>query len=150
MEGAAMNEKTAYKWLKEAVMTQPGARIDRLENLVSEGMPDVNCCVCGTESWIEIKAPTEPKRASTPLFGSNHKVSQEQKNWMLRQKKASGHCYLFIVTDKGKRMLLDGKHADNANDLTLHEIMTMSNWCACGAASAEEKNNLVNALISGF
>ena len=108
----------------------PGDRTNRLENLVSEGMPDVNCClILGYEVWIEIKSPTEPKRPSTSLFGSNHNVSQEQKNWFKEQVDAGGRCYFFIDTDRN-RFLVHGKWADALNELTVAQIREMSKWHA--------------------
>ena len=143
-----MNERSAYVWLREKV-AQPGDRIDRLENLVAEGMPDVNGCFCGTEFWIEIKAPTEPKRSTTTLFGSNHKVSVAQKNWMLRQMKAEGNAYFFINTDK-RKMLVSGKLADDLNSMTVNDIVRASLWNSECRTTVDDRDNLRNALIAGF
>lgn len=124
-----MSEKTAYNWLKKNVFRSPH-RIDRIENLVGTGMPDVNGCVVrGFEFWLEVKNPTEPKRPSTPLFGSNHKVSQEQANWFLTQRKAGGRCLFWIVTDK-RRMLVPGIYADTLNKMTVSEIVEVACWSA--------------------
>lgn len=143
-----MSEKTAYKWLRDNVAL-PGDRLDRLENLVAEGMPDVNGCFLGSEFWLEIKSPKEPKRASTPLFGSNHKVSQEQANWMMRQIKAKGRAHFFIVTDK-RRILIDGKYADHINNFTVAETVRNSLWHAGLRTDKIDKERLRNALIAGF
>lgn len=144
-----MNESSAYKWLKDAICNSSSDRIDRFENIVGVGNPDVNVCIDGAEFWIEIKAPKEPVKATTPLFGSNHKLSQDQKNWILRQLKANGNAYIFVATDK-RKMLVHGKHADQFNEMTVSEMMTGSMWCAVGRASSEEKQDLRNALIAGF
>ena len=79
-----MSESSDYKTFK-ANVPEPGDRLDRIENAVVTGMPDINMCIGGTEVWIEQKSPKEPVRSTTPLFGSNHKISQEQANWFLRQ-----------------------------------------------------------------
>lgn len=121
-----MSEKDAYKFLRDKVFL-PRDRLDRIENLVVEGMPDVEFCASGTEGWIEIKAPTEPKRSTTPLFGSNHKVSQEQKNWILRQLKAYGVIYIFIATDK-RKMLIEGRWAEQINEMTVQQIIDIAKW----------------------
>ncbi len=145
-----MNEKTAYNWLKEAVCRGSFDRIDRFENIVGVGNLDVNACIDGAEFWIEIKAPTEPVRPSTALFGSNHKLSQDQKNWIKRQLKANGNAYIFVATDK-RKMLVHGKWADEFNEMTVSEMITKSMWCAVGRiVSAEQKDDLRNALIAGF
>lgn len=102
-------------------------RCDRIENIVGVGNPDVNYCIEGIEGWIEIKAPKEPVRAYTPLFGSNHRLSQDQKNWFLRQKNCGGKGYVLIVTDKNRWILIDGcKHADSINSLTIEALEKIS------------------------
>lgn len=121
-----MNEKDAYRFLRDKVF-QPRDRLDRVENILVDGMPDSNYCAASTEGWIEIKAPTEPKRPGTPLFGSNHKVSQAQKNWILEQLKAEGVVYLFIATDK-RKMLVEGKWAEQVNTMTVQQIVDIAKW----------------------
>ncbi len=121
-----MAESTDYKTFK-ANVPQPGDRLDRIENVVVTGMPDINMCIGGTEVWIEQKSPKEPKRSTTALFGSNHKVSQEQANWMLRQRKAGGKCYFLISTDK-RWMLIGGFLADQINSMTVDELMEQAAW----------------------
>jgi len=124
-----MSEKTGYQWMRK-IFRSPH-RVDRIENLLVAGMPDVNVKVVqGIECWVEIKSPTEPKRSSTALIGgSNHPVSQDQKNWFLRQRKAGGHAMFFIVTDK-RRMLVPGIYADQLNEMTVNEILEVANWSA--------------------
>ena len=57
-----MSEKSAYRELRKHIL-RPGDRIDRIENLVGTGFPDVNMCLrgaerlTGTELWVEIKTP---------------------------------------------------------------------------------------------
>ena len=121
-----MAESSDYKTLKKNLL-QRGDRLDRVENVVGVGMPDINFCSGGVECWIEMKSPKEPKRDSTPLFGSNHKYTQDQKNWMLRQVRAGGFGYILIATDK-RWMLVQGKHGDRINDLTVDELWHHSIW----------------------
>lgn len=121
-----MSEKVAYTALRTALAGQ-GVRIDRIENLRVNGMPDVNVCINGNEIWIEIKAPTEPKRNTTALFGSAHKLSQEQKNWIKRQIDAGGQAYLLIKTDK-RYMLVHGRWADSINERTVDDLLAVSVW----------------------
>jgi len=121
-----MSEKDAYKFLRDKVFL-PRDRLDRVENIVGDGMPDTNYCIAGVEGWIELKSPTEPKRASTPLFGSNHKLLQTQKNWILEQLKAKGIVYLFIATNK-RKMLVEGRWAEQINDMTVQQIIDIAKW----------------------
>jgi hypothetical protein len=122
-----MSEKSAYLKYRKAIKVFKD-RIQRIENLMIIGMPDVNQCLEGCECWIEIKSPKEPKRSTTPLFGSNHKVSTEQKNWFLDQKNAGGVGWLLICTDK-RWMLIDGCiYADFVNEMTVDELISISTY----------------------
>jgi hypothetical protein len=121
-----MPERTDYNRFKDNV-PQFGDRLDRVENLCVNGMPDTNYCFANIEGWVEYKSPTEPKRETTPLFGSNHKVSQDQMNWFLRQYRAGGRCYFLIATDK-RWMLLSGGLADHLNNMTVNALMENALW----------------------
>jgi hypothetical protein len=121
-----MSEKTEYQWLREKIVWSPN-RIERIENLIAPGTFDCNYCLWGDEGWLEIKAPTEPKRPSTPLLGSNHKVSQDQANWALAQRRAGGRALFWFGTDK-RRMLLPGSLADNLNHMTVDELLAEALW----------------------
>jgi len=117
-----MSEKNAYNLFRQYVL-QPGDRIDRIENAAGIGCPDVNYCINGVEGWIELKAPREPKRSLTPLFGSNHKLSQDQKNWFKRQIRAGGQCWLLLRTTHWW-LLLDGAYAEVLNGLAIHDLIS--------------------------
>jgi len=121
-----MSERNAYATLKEKVF-RPRDRVSRVENALETGMPDVNYCIDGFEGWIEIKYPVEPKRESTPLFGSNHKFSQDQLNWILAQRIAKGTVWLFLVTDK-RYLLVHSSWADAINNMTLAAIIKLATW----------------------
>lgn len=123
-----MSEKDTYQHLKNGIK-QPGDRIQRIENIYENGTPDVNLCLWGVESWVEIKSPIEPKRKTSKLLRSNHMLTQDQKNWFLAQSNAQGLGFIFIETDK-RRILYPGKLADLLNDLTVDEILDKSLWSA--------------------
>ena len=140
-----MAESTDYKNLKKN-MPQAGDRLDRVENVLVAGMPDINFCSGGVECWIEQKSPIEPKRSSTPLFGSNHKVSQDQANWMLRQKQAGGRCYFLISTDK-RWILLAGGLADQINKMTVDQLVDNALWSTMKPVKDKEQwTSLRNTL----
>lgn len=123
-----MSEKKDYHKFRAHII-HPSDRIDRLENLVTFGMPDVNYCFDGVEGWIEIKSPVEPKRSTTALFSGNHKFSQNQKNWFIRQLKAGGLAFALICTDK-RWILIDANTVENANEMTVSELLQKSVWCS--------------------
>lgn len=108
---------------------QFGDRMDRVENSMVQGMPDINLCLESIEVWLEFKSPLEPKRDRTPLFGSNHRVSQDQMNWFKRQLDAGGRAWFVIKTDQ-RWLLIHGKHADQINNLTVSQLIAISDWHA--------------------
>jgi len=123
-----VSEKTAYRNFRDNV-TVPGDRINRIENLIGLGFPDTNGCFNGVEFWMEIKAPSEPARKTTALFGSNHKLSQDQRNWFLTQKRAMGKGFVYIETNY-RRMLITGMYVDYINVMTVDSLMDISIWSA--------------------
>lgn len=143
-----MTEQNDYARLRKR-MPQPFDRLDRVENPIVSGMPDTNFCAEGQELWIEQKSPIEPMRPTTPLFGSNHRVSQDQMNWHLRQHQAGGISWLLITTDK--RWILIGGYLINSaiNTSTVGELIEQSAWTAEKPIRDQEQWEwLRDALIS--
>jgi hypothetical protein len=109
-------------------VAQPEDRLDRVENIRVNGMFDVNFCSAGIESWLELKCHEEPTRPTTPLFGSGHKITQEQKNWALRQCKSGGRCFFLIETDR-RWILIEGNAAEWINSATVNELIKRALFC---------------------
>ena len=97
--GGIMTEKEAWKHIKKIEDFYMHDRIQRIENLTADGMPDINGCIDGKEFWLELKCPRIPKRKETPLFGSNHKIMPNQFAWMKKQTLAGGKCGVLICMD---------------------------------------------------
>ncbi len=103
-------------------------RLDRVENSVASGQPDVNGCLAGEDVWIELKAPKEPKRITTTLMtcNGNHPLLVSQINWLIRQRQAGGIAFILVRTDK-RLMLIEGtRYADEFNHMTVPEMMKAS------------------------
>lgn len=140
-----MSESKDYASFRRNVV-RPGDRIDRIENIVTVGMPDINFCSGGKETWIELKSPREPKRNSTPLFGSSHKLSQDQMNWFKRQHAAGGSGFVLIATDL-RWILMSGDLADFINLAPLFELIGLCRWhCYRSAMSKQTWAALRNEL----
>lgn len=121
-----MSEKTDFNLLRKH-MSKHGDRLERIENIVGVGTPDINYCIDGVEGWIELKSPKEPIGPHSKLFSDNHKLNMAQRNWFLRQRNAGGRAYILICTNK-RWMLIDGKHADEINKLTVGQLHNMAEW----------------------
>lgn len=146
-------EQLLYDRFKRNVATGPLDRVERIENGISAGTPDVNYCLRGTEGWVELKAPLEPKRPSTPLFGSNHDVSIDQLNWFHKQHMAGGIGWLLIGTDK-RHFALAGKNVaalgPKINNHTVESLCAIAVWRAPLRAFAEDWAALRELLIEGY
>ncbi len=109
-------------------MRKPRDRLTRIENSVLSGAPDVNGCLEGEDVWIELKAPTEPKRASTPVLkrSGNHPLLLSQINWMAQQRQAGGIAFILLRTDKHIFLVNGTKHADDINNWTVNDFLEKS------------------------
>ncbi len=140
-------EATSYNTLKANVFKFRD-RVDRIENMVVTGMPDLSVTVEGHDSWIEVKSPrNEPSRASTPLLGSNHQLSQEQRNWLLNHAKAGGRAFVYIDSPS-RRYLIDGRGADLINGATPTELMMTARWSAT-VPTANERWKELREILRG-
>lgn len=140
-----MSEKNDYHRLRQHLL-KPLDRIDRIENGVGVGMPDINFCADGKECWIEQKNGIEPARPATPFFGSNHKLSQDQKNWFKRQVDAGGRCFVLVATNK-MWYLVEGKWADHLNDWTVDGIAVVAVWSTPNPIRGKDKWESLRAAL---
>lgn len=141
-----MSEATAYARFRRAVIAErPKARVDRIENAAVHGMPDVSLTIDGADSWVEIKSPTEPKRDTTILFNSNHRLSQKQLNFFLTHLAAGGTGWVLIDSDK-RVLLIHAKYADKINDMTVPELIAISHARLTKPAKKESWKHLISVL----
>lgn len=146
------NERTLYKALREGLLAAAWRRgikthVVRVENGAVAGTPDVNLCVEGKEWWIELKyARQEPKRSSTPLLGSAHRLSAVQSAWMQARRHAQGNVAVFIGTPQ--RRILTQHTFIPLNAMTVAELELSAIWTAGARVSAEEYDKLLEALLN--
>jgi hypothetical protein len=75
---------------------EAGGHAQPIEDGLTAGVPDVNVCLAGVESWMEIK--------------TGHKLSPEQRKWLVTRARAGGR--VFVLRQKGKQLqLFDGVQA---------------------------------------
>ncbi len=95
-----MTERQLYGRLRRRL---PRAHFQRIESRVGPGVPDVNMCYRGCESWIELKVVSRPK-----LGGPIHpRVRAAQVAWLARRRKAGGNAWLLLGLDTDV-LLFDG------------------------------------------
>jgi hypothetical protein len=115
-----------------------GLLLNRVENLVGVGDPDVETiAVGGVVTKLELKAIEEPpKRATTPLLGEKRGLSIEQRNFMLNWIGLGGRGYVLIgvgVGHEAEQHLMHGSYAEIINRWTLAEVRAhavASDWRA--------------------
>lgn len=104
-------EASLWQWLSKA--REPyGERLDieRIENSVGAGHPDVRLMVEGKHAYIELKTVARPARKTTGVLVG---LRLEQKEWAERYVKAGGRsCYLLVQVGSGHaavRYLIDAE-----------------------------------------
>lgn len=112
--------------------TGSGLWLQRVENLVEDGMPDVYGANFTGDFWVELKATERhPARPTTPLLGKKDGLNPDQENW---HRKANGKfgiaSYILVKTYMGT-FLISGAYADFINEFTFDELLTAAcadNW----------------------
>lgn len=99
--------------------------LNRIENAIGAGDPDVEALCNGVFSKIELKArETPPMRAETPLLGRDG-LNPQQRNFLRRWTQYGGRGFILIGIGRGstvRQFLLHGQLCDRVNEMTLVEI----------------------------
>ena len=116
-----MKEAGLYQRLRKKILaTFPSARIDRVENGLVDGMPDVNVCIGGKDVWLELKyIDSWPARDTTQVLGRRG-LRPEQINWHLKQAIAGGTSFIVVGVDR-ETFVTDGLVVREINTWTRQE-----------------------------
>lgn len=90
--------------------------LERIENGVSAGRPDVDLMWRGIVLPFELKVGTYPKRPSTPILGKSG-LNQNQLNWWLTWRKHGGQGFILVGVEQDI-FLVPGKYSEQVNDFT--------------------------------
>jgi hypothetical protein len=104
--------------------SEPAADLQRIENLVRNGMPDVNGCIRGKEFWCELKyLKSWPSRDGTVV--TMPKYRKEQRIWFRRRGTAGAtNIFMLIQVDETREyLLLDWKATVYQAGLTVRKIL---------------------------
>lgn len=109
-------ESSLWVWLSKArkIFTSEYLHLNRVENSVMAGMPDVEGCLMpGKQFWIELKSSLRPARKETPVrFKVRDREAQVE--WLTRRRCMGGRAWLLLqVGEAHKRRLylVPGEHA---------------------------------------
>ncbi len=90
-------ESGLWRWLRDGTRDMPLLHLQRIENSVGSGTPDVEGCLASRTFWIELKV--------TSLVGESMRLDlrfrDSQVEWLIRRSRAGGLCWALIQVGSG-------------------------------------------------
>jgi hypothetical protein len=97
-------------------MIAAGALVERVETVVTPGLPDVHGLFNKIAFWAELKATVEPPaRAGTPLLGRAKGLRAEQINWHIEYNAYGGRSWVLVGLGSRTTFIVSGRHAIDIN-----------------------------------
>lgn len=116
-----MRKKEQRLWDRMRRALNGRVRLERVENVVTVGMPDVMALANGMVTWLELKAVDNyPARESTRVLG-NAGLSQDQKNWHKDWARWGGVSLIVIAVEQDT-FVIPGRAGDEVNEFTQQEL----------------------------
>lgn len=91
-------EVRLWEWLRDGLRGTDGLHMRRVENLASDGDPDVDGCWQGRYFELELKGCDRPARDGSLDFD----VRQSQVVWHRRRWRCGGNVWLYVRVGKGR------------------------------------------------
>lgn len=118
-------EKSLWQWFRKGLRGQPGLHMERIENLVGGGRPDINGCYDGVVFDIELK------RVHKLVHGTRVKVKFQpmQKPWLKKRWSVGGLSWLLIALGEGRsvrRFLVRGCDVEGLEDCEISHLEDIS------------------------
>ena len=111
-------EQRLWDRMRRAIGTR--VRLERIENVVGVGTPDVLAC-CHITSFVELKAiEAPPVRKTTRVLGDKG-LSRDQRNWHVDWHKWGGKSYVLIGVGR-QIFMIQGVFADKVNEMTMDDL----------------------------
>ena len=108
----------------------PHVWLERVENLVGDGMPDVHFASYRAIAWVELKAAKLPARPTTRVLGGDG-LRQSQKNWHKQAAWFGLPVYTLIRDDEKNLYLVHCSFSDELNEMPIAQLRSVSvaaNW----------------------
>jgi hypothetical protein len=128
-----MSEAQLWNKVRAGLLDAADLKIDleRIENMVGVGTPDVNFCYEGVEGWIELKhTDIVPTRDGTRVFGDKG-LRKEQVVWHYKRNKRGGRCWILARCGEAI-FLVHGSHCREFNEMTYPQLLAVSTWYHVG------------------
>lgn len=127
-------EQKVWDGMKRAAKRHaPYMWLQRVENLVGDGMPDVYTCdkrlttggLKKSFCWVELKAANLPKRSTTKLKMSEG-VRTSQVNWHMKAQTKGLDTFILLRVEEAMKepLLIDGSLAGEVNSFTFDQAKT--------------------------
>ena len=120
---ARLKEQRLYDAFKK--LKPKSVKLERVENMVHDGTPDVLIKVPGAFVFLELKSPIAPKRKTTRLLGTEG-LRQSQKNWFCEAECLNLPAYILIRDSNNNVYLVEGATADFVNELNEEDLRAES------------------------
>lgn len=92
--------------------------LERVENVVNPGRPDVDAMVNGITIPLELKSiEAWPQRKSTPVLGKKNGLNKNQLNWWLRWRWFGGRGFI-VVSVHDESFAISSDLSDQINSFT--------------------------------
>ena len=95
-------EKSLWQWLKRAKAQIDHLYLERVENRVGSGMPDVVGCYNGYGLFVELKTAAKPVRETT---GIAIEIRDSQQEWHEAWFEARGASFFLVQVGKERFLL---------------------------------------------
>ena len=124
-QGASLRKPEQRLWDTMRRNAPKEAWMQRIENNVGSGIPDVISELYTFWCWVELKAPNAPKKDTTRLLGVEG-LNPDQINWHLKCAHRGGQSFILIRDSLKRLLLIDckrmGKQIQYINSLTYNEL----------------------------
>jgi hypothetical protein len=103
----------------------PEIRMERIENLMGAGMPDLVMLASGHIYFAELKAiEFGPVFATTPALGSARGLSVAQRNGHLEWNRDAVTSLIIVGIGSSETYFMSGRRADAVNQMTITQMKT--------------------------
>ena len=101
-------------------------RLERIENMVGDGIPDVLALGDGVVTFVELKCnPQRPLRMTSQALGRKYGPRPSQRAWHLDWARRGGKS-LFLVEVQRELFLHDGLCADHLHEYSMNDMVEQS------------------------
>jgi hypothetical protein len=111
-------EQRLWDRMRAAKVTVPNVRLERIENLVGVGTPDVIALRSGQVTWVELKSVDDfPAKAATRVLGAKG-LSTAQRNWHYEWYAHEGRSIVLVGVGSSNIYAIPGFLADAVNGMS--------------------------------